>query len=98
MGSQAETVLKGVVRAERLTNPADIIVEILNKVKQEYLQRQYGLTSWADEVDFLTQLARRSGRLLKGGEPDFFNVAVGVINDFQRVNLNIAILVKVLPY
>ena len=86
------------MRAERLANPTDIISEILNKVKQEYLQRQYGLTSWVDDIDFLTQLARRSGRLLKGGEPDFFNVSVGVINDFQRVNYGSDLLYKVTSF
>jgi nuclear GTP-binding protein len=74
-----------VVRAERLQNPTDVISEILRRVKIEYLQRQYNLSEWTDDIDFLTQLARRSGKLLKGGEPDFFNVAVSVINDFQRV-------------
>ncbi len=73
------------MRAERLQNPTDVISEILRRVKIEYLQRQYNLSEWTDDIDFLTQLARRSGKLLKGGEPDFFNVAVSVINDFQRV-------------
>jgi nuclear GTP-binding protein len=36
-------------------------------------------------VDFLTKLARKTGRLIKGGEPDLKTVSVFLINDFQRV-------------
>ena len=35
---QVETVLKGVVRSERLENPADFIAAILSRVKKEHLQ------------------------------------------------------------
>jgi nuclear GTP-binding protein len=80
-----ETVLKGVVRAERLDVPADFIGTILERVKAEYIQRQYQVTDWSDHMDFLSKLAARTGKLLKGGEPDINNVAVSVINDWQRV-------------
>lgn len=35
----------------------------------------------------MTQVARRNGRLVAGGEPDFHAVAVGIINDWQRGKL-----------
>ena len=38
-----------------------------------------------DALDFMTRLAKKTGKLIKGGEPDLNNVAVSVINDFQRV-------------
>jgi len=34
----------------------------------------------------MTKLAKKTGRLIKGGEPDLHTVAVFVINDFQRVS------------
>jgi nuclear GTP-binding protein len=80
-------VLKGVVRAERLENPSDYIGAILERVKPEYLTRQYLVTGWTDHVDFLTKIATRNGKLLKGGEPDINQVAVHVINDWQRGKL-----------
>jgi hypothetical protein len=42
---------------------------------------------WANATEFLTKLAVRSGKLLKGGEPDLATVAVCVINDWQRGKL-----------
>ena len=79
-------MLKGVVRAERLDNPADFIQPIIDRVKKDYLQRHFSVADWTDHIDFLTQIAVRCGRLGKGGEPDINMVAVGVINDWQRVS------------
>ena len=38
-------------------------------------------------MDFLEKLAKRNGKLRKGGEPDLNSVAVSVINDWQRGKL-----------
>ena len=82
-----DTVLKGVVRAERLEEPTEIIPTILRRVKKEHVQKQYLLADWKDHVDFLERLAKRNGKLRKGGEPDLNSVAVSVINDWQRGKL-----------
>jgi nuclear GTP-binding protein len=37
---KVETVLKGVVRAERLKNPEDFIDTILSRVNKEYIIKQ----------------------------------------------------------
>jgi nuclear GTP-binding protein len=86
MCQQVETVLKGVVRAERLDHPADFVAPILDRVKKEYITKQYGVQDWeaGNHMDFLTQYAQRTGKLVKGGEPDINCVAVQVINDWQR--------------
>ncbi len=60
---------------------------ILKRVKAQYICKQYQVTSWEDHIDFLTQVANRSGRLLPGGEPDIDTVAINVINDWQRGKL-----------
>lgn len=84
---ETETVLKGVVRAERLENPVDFIGPILDRVKKEYMQRQYNVYDWTDPIDFVSKVAIRSGKLIKGGEPDLNNVSVHIINDWQRGKL-----------
>ncbi|KAF8776868.1 Nucleolar GTP-binding protein 2 like protein [Argiope bruennichi] len=45
------------------------------------------VADWKDPMDFLEQYARRSGRLIKGGEPDISTVAKMILNDFQRGKL-----------
>jgi nuclear GTP-binding protein len=82
--NEAETVLKGVVRAERLPEPTEFILPILERVKKEFLVKIYGIENWKDEWDFLEQLANKCGKLLPKGEPDYNTVAVQMINDYQR--------------
>jgi len=50
---EVETVLKGVVRAERLDSPVDFIPAIVARVKPEYIQKMYNVPDWqpaADEI------------------------------------------------
>ena len=47
-------------------------------------RRAYKLAAWADAADFLTQLARASGKLGRGGEPDLNTAAKMVLYDWQR--------------
>ncbi|GJN31481.1 hypothetical protein PR202_gb19886 [Eleusine coracana subsp. coracana] len=82
--SETDIVLKGVVRVTNLADAAEHIGEVLRRVKKEHLQRAYKIQDWADDNDFLIQLCRTSGKLLKGGEPDLTTVAKMVLHDWQR--------------
>ncbi|XP_045207041.2 nucleolar GTP-binding protein 2-like [Mercenaria mercenaria] len=79
-----ECVLKGVVRVENIKTPEDYIEAMLKRVKKEYIYKTYGISSWTDHEDFLTKFAKRSGKLLKGGDPDLSTSAKMILNDFQR--------------
>eukprot|EP01107_Rhizomastix_libera_P004276 TRINITY_DN1730_c0_g1_i3.p1 TRINITY_DN1730_c0_g1~~TRINITY_DN1730_c0_g1_i3.p1 ORF type:complete len:533 (+),score=241.52 TRINITY_DN1730_c0_g1_i3:617-2215(+) len=85
--TESDIVLKGVVRIENLIDAWQYIPAILSRVKPLYLQRMYDINSWESAEDFLTQLARKKGKLLKKGEPDLNAVAKGVITDWQRGRL-----------
>lgn len=85
--TDSEKVLKGVVRVELVTNPEDYITTVLKRMRKEYVEKTYRIKEWNDHVDFLEQLARRSGKLLKGGDPDIQSVAKMVLNDWQRGKL-----------
>ncbi|RYG63921.1 hypothetical protein EON64_15000, partial [archaeon] len=97
--SEVDTVLKGVVRAERLKSPPDFIPPILQRVQAKYLNKQYAVNfkgfepsgdhaqDMVQALEFLSLVAIRSGRLLAGGEPDVDSVSKMVINDFQRGKL-----------
>jgi len=85
--SSADKILKGVVRIENVEEPADYVPDVLDKIKKEYLIKTYGLTEWTDATDFLTQFAKKAGKLRAGGEPDFNNCAKIILNDWQRGRL-----------
>ncbi|VEU43396.1 unnamed protein product [Pseudo-nitzschia multistriata] len=89
--TETESVLKGVVRAERLETPEDYIQAIVNKVKREHIAGQYKFTKeeskWKNVTHLLETIATKAGRLLKGGDPCLRSAAITVINDFQRGRL-----------
>ncbi|KPM06119.1 hypothetical protein NH340_JMT02855 [Sarcoptes scabiei] len=85
--SDTEIVLKGVVRVENIENPEDHIPTVLDRVKKEYLIKVYKIDEWTDHLDFLTKIAKKAGKLLKGEEPDLDTVAKMVLNDWQRGKL-----------
>ncbi|AEO53648.1 hypothetical protein MYCTH_2295275 [Thermothelomyces thermophilus ATCC 42464] len=79
-----DLLLRGVVRVENVENPEQYIPAVLKKVKLHHMERTYELKGWKDHMEFLELMARKSGRLLKGGEPDVDGVAKMVLNDFMR--------------
>lgn len=79
-----DILMRGVVRVEKVENPEQYIPAILAKVKTHHMERTYELKGWKDHIHFLELLARKGGRLLKGGEPDVDGVAKMVISDFLR--------------
>ncbi|GIM05189.1 hypothetical protein Vretimale_9632 [Volvox reticuliferus] len=79
-----DLVLKGVVRVENLEDATHHVDPVLSRVKPEYLKRAYKIKGWTDTEDFLAQLARLSGKLLRGGEPDLNTAARMILYDWQR--------------
>eukprot|EP00242_Pyramimonas_sp_CCMP2087_P010269 CAMPEP_0198213438 /NCGR_PEP_ID=MMETSP1445-20131203/28865_1 /TAXON_ID=36898 /ORGANISM="Pyramimonas sp., Strain CCMP2087" /LENGTH=972 /DNA_ID=CAMNT_0043888081 /DNA_START=246 /DNA_END=3167 /DNA_ORIENTATION=- len=82
--SDTSVVLKGVVRVGNLENAPDHIAEVLRRVKHVYLTRAYKIKDWTSDDDFLEKVARATGKLGKGGEPDVSTAAKMVLLDWQR--------------
>ncbi|CAH2222037.1 nucleolar GTP-binding 2 [Pelobates cultripes] len=82
--SETEVVLKGVVQVEKIKSPEDHISAVLERAKPEYIRKTYRIEAWENAEDFLEKLAFRTGKLLKGGEPDCQTVSKMVLNDWQR--------------
>ena len=82
--TEEDILLRGVVRVENVDNPEQYIPAVLRRVQPRHLERTYGVKNVQDPIEFLSILARKGGRLLKGGEPDLDGVAKMVISDFLR--------------
>jgi nuclear GTP-binding protein len=84
--SDEALLLRGSIRVENVEYPAQYVDAVLKHVQPKYLQRTYEIK--IDEnttaTDFLEQLCRKQGRLLKGGEPDLDGCAKIVLNDWIR--------------
>uniref|UniRef100_A0A1I7UL83 Nucleolar GTP-binding protein 2 n=1 Tax=Caenorhabditis tropicalis TaxID=1561998 RepID=A0A1I7UL83_9PELO len=85
--SETQIILKGVVRVENVKDPENHIQGVLDRCKPEHLRRQYGIPEFTGVDDFLTKIAIKQGRLLKGGDPDIIAIAKVVLNEFQRGKL-----------
>ena len=83
--TETDILLRGVVRVERVSNPEQHIQAVLDRCKDHHLERTYDIRGWNDDATkFLEMLARKGGKLLKGGEADETAVAKMVLNDFIR--------------
>lgn len=81
-----ELLLRGSVRVENIELASQYIPAILRRVQAKHLQRTYEIPvdEETDATTFLEQLARKSGRLIKGGEADLDGCAKIVLNDWIR--------------
>jgi nuclear GTP-binding protein len=90
--SETDTVLKGVVRAEKLENPDMHIHDILERTDTTHIIETYGIQKWKDSEDFLEQLGKKTGKLMKGGEANLNAVAKQVIVDWQRGRIRFMVM------
>ena len=82
--SEQDILLRGVVRVENVEHPEQYIAAVLNKTKPQHIERTYDVRGYSNATEFLELLARKGGRLLRGGEADVDGVAKMVLNDFLR--------------
>lgn len=82
--SEEDILFRGVVRVEHVSSPEQYIPGVLKRCQVKHLERTYEISGWEDATEFIHMLARKQGRLLKGGEPDESGVAKQVLNDFNR--------------
>jgi nuclear GTP-binding protein len=79
-----QILLRGVVRVENVENPAQYVQTALGMCQRRHVERTYELKNWETADEFLELMARKTGKLLKGGEADMDAVAKMVLNDFLR--------------
>lgn len=88
MDSSVKKILRGVVRAEKIHEAENYMGPVIETVGRDNIHAHYGVEesdrSWTDVNDLLELLARRWGRLGKGGEPIVSQVATKIIMDIQR--------------
>ena len=85
--TEEDILLRGVVRVEAVEYPEQYIGAVLRRVKPKHIERTYAVKGYGGPTEFLEMLARKGGRLLRGGEPDLNGVSKQVINDFLRGKL-----------
>lgn len=79
----ASLVLRNCVRTETIEDPVRPVAEMLKRCNLAQIMEYYKLPAIADAVTFLQALARRLGKLKKGGAPDIVGAARMVLTDFN---------------
>lgn len=82
--SESDILFRGVVRLEHVSHPEQYIEELLAKCQRKHLERTYQIKGWENAEEFIELLARKTGKLIKGGEVDEQGVARQVLQDFTR--------------
>lgn len=84
LGDDCELTIKGALRAEKLINPISVALCLLEYVKSldpEKIKEVYDIEK--EGIDFFEELARKRGRLLKGGVLDVDEAARTFIREWQ---------------
>lgn len=78
-----QAVLRGAVRVENLEDPDSFIGEIVNKAGKAVLEKTYKVEFNTTE-ELLENMAKKYGRVMKGGVPNLDHVAKHILYDWLR--------------
>ncbi|XP_075774571.1 LOW QUALITY PROTEIN: guanine nucleotide-binding protein-like 3-like protein [Pelodiscus sinensis] len=81
--SDAALVLRSCLKVEQVADPVAPVDAILRRCAKEQLMQHYGVPAYRDVAEFLAHLARRTGKLRKGGVPDHEKAARAVLSDWM---------------
>lgn len=81
--SSSVLALRNVIKIESLADPVLPIEALLNRVRRDDLMTFYRLTEFTTVREFLTLVAKRFGKLLKGGIYDINSAAKKVLQDWN---------------
>ncbi|XP_053154901.1 guanine nucleotide-binding protein-like 3-like protein isoform X1 [Hemicordylus capensis] len=81
--SDAAMILRNCVKIEQLVDPVTPVEAILKRCNKQQIMQHYRVPDFRDTMEFLAQLARRQGKLKKGGTPDHEKAAKAVLSDWM---------------
>ena len=83
----ASLALKNCIKLENLEDPVSPIDLLLKRCNKEQLILRYKIGDFADATQFLTQVAKRCGKVKKGGIADIPKAAQLILNDWTSGKL-----------
>ncbi|XP_034537869.1 guanine nucleotide-binding protein-like 3-like protein [Notolabrus celidotus] len=80
--TDAAMILRNCVKIEQLVDPLSPVEAILRRCNKSQITEHYGVSDFHTALEFLSMLARRQGKLRKGGLPDTDKAAKSVLLDW----------------
>ncbi|KAJ9436480.1 Guanine nucleotide-binding protein-like 3-like protein [Diplonema papillatum] len=81
--TDAETVLRNALKIEQIADPVRPVELIVERCGLERLQLIYSLPACRDFDDFVGQIARKKGKLLRGAQPNVDEACKAVLKDWN---------------
>jgi nuclear GTP-binding protein len=79
----SDVILRNAIRVEKLKDPVEPVVSIVNRCRKEQLTSRYGVKDFKDATHFLEELATLRGKLKKGNVPNIEETARLVLRDWN---------------
>ncbi|XP_026880541.2 guanine nucleotide-binding protein-like 3-like protein [Electrophorus electricus] len=80
--SDAAMILRNCIKIDQLVDPVPAVEAILKRCSKKQIMEHYGVPDFHTALEFLALLARRQGKLKKGGLPDGNKAAKSVLMDW----------------
>ncbi|XP_026532060.1 guanine nucleotide-binding protein-like 3-like protein [Notechis scutatus] len=81
--SDAAMILRNCIRIEQLADPVSPVEAILKRCNKQQIMQHFSVPDFQNTMEFLAYLAKRQGKLKKGGMPDHEKAAKTVLNDWM---------------
>ncbi|XP_038061806.1 guanine nucleotide-binding protein-like 3 homolog [Patiria miniata] len=81
--SEVTMVLRNCIKIEALDDPISPVEAILRRCNKQQIMLHYTIPDFNDVNEFLSLLAKRQGKLKKGGVPDVGKAARGTLMDWN---------------
>lgn len=81
--NNAAVILRNCVKVESIEDPITPVEAILSRCNKSQMMMRYNIADYADATEFLTLLARKHGKLGKGGKPRLNMAAKSILNDWN---------------
>lgn len=81
--NNAAVILRNCVKVETIEDPVTPVDAILSRCNKNQMMMRYNIGDYSDTTEFLTLLARKHGKLGKGGKPRLNIAAKSILNDWN---------------
>lgn len=81
--NNADIVLRNAIDMEKIPDPVSVVDAVLRRCPRNRLMELYEIPAYRSSEEFLAYVAQKSGKLRKGGGPDYKAAAVSVLRDWQ---------------
>ncbi|KAI5176649.1 nuclear GTP-binding protein [Pancytospora epiphaga] len=78
-----KAVLQGAIRVEKLDDPDSYVTDVIDKAGKSVVEQTYGV-QFDNIEEFFEKMARRYGKVVKGGEPNIDLISKLLLHDWHR--------------